>query len=63
VFIAVEFERRNGPPVFIQPRHVASLEPVETVQETETQITMATGVVYHIPARPSEVVKRLKAGA
>ncbi len=59
VFTVVEFVRRNGLPVFVQPRHVAALEPIEVLQGMETLIVMVTGQTYEIAERPSVVRARL----
>jgi hypothetical protein len=65
VFTAVQFERRNGLPVFIQPRHVAAFEPItfEGEQGTQTGIKLSSGDYYTLVEPPSTVQRRLQAGA
>lgn len=65
MFTSVTFERRNGPPVDIQPRHVAAFEPqvFEGEQGSMTLIRLASGVEYTLVDPPSTVRSRLQRGA
>lgn len=65
MFTSVTFERRNGQPVFIQPRHVAAFEPqtFDGEQGTQTLITLSSGVQYTLVEPPSAVQRKLQAGA
>lgn len=64
MFTAVSFERRNGPPVFIQPRHVAAFEPqtFDGEQGTQTLVTLSSGTTYTLIDPPSTVQRRLQGG-
>ena len=64
MFNAVEFVRRNGPPVFIQPRHVAAFEPYLPGGEqlTQTIIKTSDGEHYTVTDSPSTVAARLRKG-
>jgi hypothetical protein len=62
LFQSVELERRNGLPVFVQPRHVASLEPLgdAEVAPMYTRLTLANGFQYELTEPPSVVRKKLE---